>query len=100
LQRFSIIAAPLYELTKKNVMFKWSEQAEKAFNELKEKLTSAPVLMIPDTSQNFIVTTDASGVGMGAVLSQLDKKGDEVSELVLVPSASPKALFLLAGLSK
>lgn len=67
---FSTIVAPLTNLTKKNVKFDWSNGCELAFNTLKEKLVSSPVLNVPDFSQHFYLQTDASGFGLGAVLFQ------------------------------
>ena len=70
---FSSIAAPLNELVKKNVVFKWDDVHEKAFNTLKEKLTNAPLLCLPNFDKAFEVECDASGVGIGAVLMQDSK---------------------------
>ena len=67
---FSLTAAPLYLLCKKNSKFKWENNHQEAFEKLKEKLGSPPLLSFPDMSVTFTVTTDASNVGVGAVLSQ------------------------------
>ncbi|KAK9153378.1 hypothetical protein Sjap_000858 [Stephania japonica] len=69
-QDFSLIAAPMTRLTKKDVKFEWSEDCEAAFLELKRKLTSAPVLALPETGKGFSVYTDASETGLGCVLMQ------------------------------
>ena len=67
---FASIAEPLHRLMGKNAEFKWSAEADAAFKRLKEKLTSAPVLAAPDWTQPFILHTDASKFGLGAVLAQ------------------------------
>ena len=67
---FASIAEPLHRLMGKNSEFKWSDAAEIAFRKLKEKLTSAPVLSTPDWKLPFILHTDASKFGLGAVLAQ------------------------------
>ena len=69
---FSTIAAPLNALTCTNVTFSWSQDCEVAFNQLKTLLTSAPVLSFPRADGGeFVLDTDASNVGIGAVLSQI-----------------------------
>ena len=69
---YAALAAPLTDLTKDREPSKvsWGEAQEKAFTVLKEKLTSDPILKLPDFSRIFIVRTDASEVGIGAVLMQ------------------------------
>ncbi|XP_057789811.1 uncharacterized protein LOC131006667, partial [Salvia miltiorrhiza] len=67
---FSSVAAPLTEVIKKNVEFKWGKAQEEAFQQLKYKLTHAPVLSLPNFSKSFEIECDASGVGIGAVLMQ------------------------------
>jgi hypothetical protein len=67
---FSTIAAPLNELIKKGIVFKWSEPQENAFHELKKCLTEAPLLVLPDFTKTFEVECDASGIGIGGVLMQ------------------------------
>jgi hypothetical protein len=68
---FADTAAPLHALTSKSVHYHWGEEQEVAFNELKHKLTTAPVLGMPADEGQYIVDTDASDVGLGAVLSQV-----------------------------
>jgi hypothetical protein len=66
----SRIASPLYKLLKKDAKFEWTEAQGNAFQHLKSKLISRPILQYPDFSNEFILTTDASNSGLGAVLSQ------------------------------
>ncbi|XP_024028189.1 uncharacterized protein LOC112093615, partial [Morus notabilis] len=67
---FLSIAAPMTRLTKKEVKFQWDAECENAFQELKVRLTSAPVLTIPDSEEPYEVYSDASGSGLGCVLMQ------------------------------
>ncbi|GJU36234.1 putative reverse transcriptase domain-containing protein [Tanacetum coccineum] len=70
---FSKIARPMTKLTQKSVKFEWGEKAEAAFQLLKQKLCSAPILALPEGSENFVVYCDASHKGLGAVLMQREK---------------------------
>ena len=74
---FATIAKPLHQATEKNQSFKWTHQCAQAFLKLKECLTSAPILALPDWSKPFILDTDASDTGIGAVLSQCHADGKE-----------------------
>ena len=67
---FSKIAAPLTRLTRKQEKFVWNEACEQSFQKLKECLTSAPVLSLPEEIGLFTVYCDASRVGLGCVLMQ------------------------------
>ena len=60
---FASIAFPLATLTQKKVKFVWSKAYEKEFQELKDNLTSAPVLTLPEGNEGFVVYCDASRVG-------------------------------------
>nr|GEZ68889.1 putative reverse transcriptase domain-containing protein [Tanacetum cinerariifolium] len=70
IEGFSKIAKPMTKLTQKKVKFKWGDKQEAAFQLLKQKLCSAPILALPEGSEDFIVYYDASNKGLGAVLMQ------------------------------
>ena len=70
IEGFSKIVTPLTQLTRKDQPFAWTDQCKNSFQGLKQKLTSAPVLVIPDTSRPFEVYCDASHQGLGCVLMQ------------------------------
>lgn len=67
---FSKIAHPLTQLLKKDVPYVWTDEQAAAFDELKQRLVSAPILHYPDFEKPFVIATDASGTGIGAVLLQ------------------------------
>ncbi|GJY13998.1 putative reverse transcriptase domain-containing protein [Tanacetum coccineum] len=73
IEGFSKIAKPMTKLTQKSVKFNWGEKEETAFQILKQKLCSAPILALPEGSENFVVYCDASHKGLGAVLMQKEK---------------------------
>ena len=70
---YAKIAAPLHNLTKKDVPYVWTEQCEAAFRGLKENLVSAPILALPDNSKQYTVISDACNTSGGAILMQEDK---------------------------
>ena len=70
---FSKIATPLTILTQKDVKFQWLEACEQSFQELKKRLTSAPILTLPAGSDGFTVYSDASKHGLGCVLMHYRK---------------------------
>ncbi|GBM00489.1 Transposon Ty3-G Gag-Pol polyprotein, partial [Araneus ventricosus] len=74
-RNFSAIVRPLHKLTEARSNFNWTEECEKSFNSLKQALITSPVLTYPRTDKEFILDTDASNEGIGAVLSQ--KIGNE-----------------------
>ena len=67
-QDFSSVAAPMSEVIKKNILFKWGEEQDKSFKFIKEKLTNAPLLVLPNFSQTFEIECNASGIGIGSIL--------------------------------
>jgi hypothetical protein len=73
IEGFSKIAGPMTKLLRKNTPFEWSEKCEESFQELKKKLTTAPILAVPETGKDYTVYCDASKNGLGCVLMQ-DRK--------------------------
>ncbi|GJV60486.1 putative reverse transcriptase domain-containing protein [Tanacetum coccineum] len=73
IEGFSLIVKPLTKLTQKNKTYEWGEEEEESFQLLKGKLCSAPILALPEGSEDFVVYCDASLKGYGAVLMQRDK---------------------------
>ena len=96
---FSTFAAPLNELTKKGVVFHWGKTQEKSFDTLKDKLTHAPLLQLPNFGKTFELECDASGVGIGGVLMQDGKPVAYFSEKLHGPvlhySTYDKELYAL-----
>ena len=76
IEGFSKIVAPLTLLTRKDQPFTWTDKCEESFQELKRRLTSAPILVIPNMGKPFEVYCDASHLGLGCVLMQEKKDLD------------------------
>lgn len=76
IDHYSELARPLNDLTKKDHQFLWTTECQLAFDTLKTKFTTAPVLLMPDVSKPFEVESDASKFAVGAVLRQQDCNGD------------------------
>jgi len=72
---FAKIAEPLHALTRKGVEFEWSSACQESFNCLRQKLVESPVLAYPNFNKDFVLETDASICGLGAVLSQVQEDG-------------------------
>ncbi|GJR83450.1 putative reverse transcriptase domain-containing protein [Tanacetum coccineum] len=93
IEGFSKIAKSMTKLTQKNVKFDWGEKEETAFQLIKQKLYSAPILAMPKGSENFIVYCDASYKGLGVVLMQnkktsdyfLEEFADELAHIIFPP---------------
>ncbi|GFU64573.1 retrovirus-related Pol polyprotein from transposon 17.6 [Trichonephila clavipes] len=68
--KYADICEPLYRLKKKGDKFNWSTEAQDSFDKIKRALTEAPVLQLPNFTEQFNLFTDASAVGIGAVLNQ------------------------------
>ncbi len=76
IKSYCVITAPLQELLKKSVHFRWDDEQEDAFVKLKEALCKAPVIAYPDPDLPYVVDTDATNLAIGAELSQL-QDGEE-----------------------
>jgi len=75
-QGFSDIAQPMIALTAKSAKWVWGEECNQSFEKLKQCLINPPILVYPDHTKTFYLTTDASLTGLGAVLSQAEE-GEE-----------------------
>ncbi|GKE44324.1 putative reverse transcriptase domain-containing protein [Tanacetum coccineum] len=73
IEGFSKIAKPMTKLTQKGIKFDWGEKEDNAFQLIKQKFCSAPILALPEGSKDFVVYCDASHKGLGAVLMQREK---------------------------
>ncbi|CAH8658130.1 unnamed protein product [Dicrocoelium dendriticum] len=81
IRNFATISAPLHRLTEKGRQFLWTDECNRAFTQLKECLSSPPILGLPDVSDTagpFVLDTDASADAIGAVLSQKTSSGEVV----------------------
>ena len=96
---FASIAAPLHDLTRKNARFSWGSEQERAFNQLKRCLISAPVLGMPRDNGAFYLDTDASDVGLGAVLSQ-EQDGQEIVIAICIQNSVPDRMKLRRDASR
>ena len=76
IKHFSEIARPLNDLLKKDKKFKWTNECQNSFKELKKWFTEEPVLQMPDQNKPFQIECDASQYALGAVLTQLDLNGN------------------------
>ena len=88
---FAKIAVPITHLLKKDVRFVWTDECQKAFDELRSKLSTYPVLRPPDWEKPFHVYCDASNVAVGSALCQpTGEKGKDLPELMLVSNSLPR----------
>nr|GEZ06880.1 putative reverse transcriptase domain-containing protein [Tanacetum cinerariifolium] len=101
IEGFSKIAKPMTKLTQKKIKFEWGDKQEAAFQLLKQKLCSAPILALPEESKHFVVYCDASIKGLGVVLMQRDKtearkleniKKEDVGGMLVENAKNPDAI--------
>jgi len=78
IRRYSRLASPLFELTKKDVAFVWNQDCQRAFDDLKRALMEAPILVRPDFKEPFCLDVDWSTKGVGAILSQREGRFKKV----------------------
>jgi len=78
IKNYAQIAAPLNTLLRKNTKWKWKEEQQKAFENLKRKLVEAPILTFPDWDKPFSLHVDTSSMAMGGVLTQMQKGKEKV----------------------
>jgi hypothetical protein len=89
IRHYGLLSRPMSDLLKKNTQFIWTPSMQQSFDSLKHALTTAPVLALPDFTQGFTVETDASGMGIGAVLMQ---KGHPIAYLSKALGVKDQAL--------
>ena len=89
IHNYAKIAHPLYALLQKGAQYQWTAECEVAFEVLKSKLLSPPILVYPDFKKDFVLETDASKLGLGAILSQ--RQGDNRLHPVAYASQSVSA---------
>ncbi|CAD6200279.1 unnamed protein product [Caenorhabditis auriculariae] len=110
-KNYAQIASPLYDLTKEKEEFSWKESHEKAFQELKNRLTTAPILVGPMPSRPYQIETDASCIAIGAVLLQSRADGEPFQAIAYAsrklrpaernyPAIEAEALALVFALSE
>ena len=73
MEKFSLIVAPLTRLTRKGVKFDWDNKCEQSFQELKNRLVTTPVLILPTVGVGYVVFSDSSRQGLRCVLMQNGK---------------------------
>ena len=78
IENFAIIARPLHKLTSKTKKILWNDEAQKAFETLKDKLIKPPILAYPNFTITFRITTDASDTAVGVILSQIQNSKEVV----------------------
>ena len=90
IEDFSHHACPLFDLTKADTKWKWGPKEQSAFDVLKEKVTSAPILVLPDNSKPFRIKADSSDFATGAILSQQSLDDEKWHPVAFLPkSLSP-----------
>nr|KYP72694.1 Transposon Ty3-I Gag-Pol polyprotein [Cajanus cajan] len=105
IEGFSKIAMPLTQLTKKGQLFEWTEKCENSFQELKKRLTTAPVLALPNPNGQFVIFCDASKMGLGGQKDgekfNIDQKGVlRFNDRICVPNDSEIKKIILGEAHK
>ena len=94
---FSTVAQPLFQLLEKDFKFNWTHDCEVAFETLKSALCIAPVLAYPTLDDPYILDTDASNSGIGAILSQVQGGQERVIAYLVRRSQEVSAIIALQG---
>ena len=84
-KNFSAIAAPLFNLMKKDVQFVWDDQCQSAFENLKQHLMTEPILSLPIDDGEYVLDTDASNFALGAILQQRINGEEMLSDMLREP---------------
>ncbi|CAI4220338.1 unnamed protein product, partial [Auanema sp. JU1783] len=92
IEKFAHVATPLYDLTKADKEFQWTEKEQQAFDYLKDRLIQAPVLRPPNANQPFIIESDGSNIAIGAVLLQAEDPTKPLQNLHPIAFASRKLI--------
>ena len=74
IEKFSLLARPLHDLSKKKVKYEWTNQQQEAFTTLKERLMSQPMLILPDLSKPFEIQCNAYGDCLSAIILQIQSR--------------------------
>ncbi|KAK1608032.1 hypothetical protein QYE76_031705 [Lolium multiflorum] len=90
-EEFSSIARPMTQLPKKDKKFEWTAKCEESFQQLKSRLTTAPILIMPDITKPFDVYCDASKMGLGYVLREAEEKVHKIREYLKTAQSRQKS---------
>ena len=96
---FVLVATPLYDIMRLSATFRWDTEQERAFDELRQKLTEAPVLTYPNSDDQFILDKDASNHADGTELLQVQNGVERLIGLAVPSSSLRSAAIVLPGKS-
>ena len=96
---FSVLVAPLHQLTRRNVAFRWTKQCQQAFEKVKELLMQYSVLHLPSSNSVFVLETDASDLGTGHCLKALEVTGS-INDIKTFAHSNPDKEHIVADGSR